>query len=340
MAIVTFPRTMAAAALGLALLPCAITSAAQGQKIFMDYDEAALDAAYDQSNWADNIDEVYDRLEVVNQRVMVELGEPQRESYGASKIETLDWYRSGNAAAPIHIHFHGGAWGWGEAKQNAFMAAPSLRAGAHVVIPNYIKVIDSNGDLMPQAEQLRAAVAWVYKNAERMGADPECILLSGHSSGAHMAAVVLTTDWSRFSVPDDVVKQALLISGMYDLLPVSLSSRNEYVAFTEENVLALSPQRHIDRINAELVVAVGGRESPEFQRQSQSFVDALRDNGKEVRFVKAEALNHFEIIENLGDATGQIGAIAIELLGLELVDGELPIYRKNPKAGCSALVQS
>ena len=326
MAIVAITRTMAAAALGFTLLPCAMNSAAQGQKIFLDYDEAALDAAYDQRNWADNIKEVYGRLEVANQRVTVELGEPQRESYGTSKIETLDWYRSDNADAPIHIHFHGGAWGWGEARQNAFMAAPSLRAGAHVVIPNYVKVIDSNGDLMPQAEQLRAAVAWVYENAERMGADPECILLSGHSSGAHMAAVVLTTDWSQFSLPDDVVKQALLISGMYDLLPVSLSSRNEYVAFTEENVMALSPQRHIDRINAELVVAVGGRESPEFQRQSQSFVDALRDNGKEVRFVEAEALNHFEIVEDLGDATGQIGAIAIEKLELKPVEGDCQFF--------------
>lgn len=316
MAIASYPRKIAAAAFGIALMAGAIPSAAQGQKIFLNYDEASLDAAYHQATWADNIDEVYDRLEVVNQQVMAELGDPQRVSYGASKIETLDWYTSDNPAAPIHIHFHGGAWGWGEARQNAFMAAPSVRAGAHVVIPNYVKVIDSNGDLMPQAEQLRAAVAWVYKNAERMGADPERILLSGHSSGAHMAAVVLTTDWSRFSAPDDVVKQALLISGMYDLLPVSLSSRNEYVAFTEEIVMALSPQRHVDRINAELVVAVGGRESPEFQRQSESFVDALRDNGKEVRFVKAEALNHFEIIENLGDATGQIGAIAIDQLGL------------------------
>jgi arylformamidase len=89
------------------------------------------------------------------------------------------------------------------------------------------------------------------------------------------------------------------------------------VAFTDESLVALSPQRHIDRIEAELVVAVGGRESPEFQRQSQSFVDALRDSGKSVRFIRAEALNHFEIVENLGDATGEIGAVAIELLGLK-----------------------
>mgnify|MGYP001816330277 FL=1 len=292
------------------------SSDSEGEKIFMGYDEATLDAAYDQLQWADNIREVYARLGAVNEQVLAELGEPQTERYGESDTETLDWYRSDKPDAPIHIHIHGGGWRYGEARRNAFMAAPSVRAGAHVVIPNYIKVTDSNGDLMPQAEQLRAALAWVYKNAERMGADPERILVSGHSSGGHMAAVLLTTDWSRFSVPEDVVKQALLISGMYDLYPVSLSARNEYVAFTEASVDALSPQRHIDKINAELVVAVGGRESPEFQRQSQSFVDALRDSGKDVRFVRAEAFNHFEIVEDLGNAGGLLGAIPAEQMGL------------------------
>ena len=282
----------------------------------MDYDEASLDAAYNQLKWADNIEEVYARLDAVNEDVLAELGEPLNERYGDSDIETLDWYRSDTADAPIHIHIHGGGWRFGEARNNAFMAAPSVRAGAHVVVPNYVKVTDSNGDLVPQAEQLRASVAWVYNNAERMGANKDRILLSGHSSGGHMAAVVLTTDWSRFSVPDDVVKQALLISGMYDLYPVSLSARNEYVAFTDANVDALSPQRHIDKINAGLVVAVGGKESPEFIRQSQSFVEALRDKGKDARLIYAESLNHFEIVENLGEVDGQIGAAALEQLDL------------------------
>ncbi len=287
----------------------------EGEKIFMDYDEASLDAAYNQLKWADNINEVYTRLGAVNEQVLAELGEQQNERYGDSDIETLDWYRSDNPNAPVHIHIHGGGWRFGEAKNNAFMAAPSVRAGAHVVIPNYVKVTDSNGDLIPQAEQLRAAVAWVYNNAERMSANPERIMLSGHSSGAHMAAVVLTTDWQRFSVPGDVIKQALLISGMYDLHPVSLSARNEYVAFTEAGVEALSPQRHIDKVNAELVVAVGGKESPEFIRQSKSFTEALRESGKDVRFIYAENLNHFEIVEDLGNANGQVGAAALELMG-------------------------
>lgn len=56
-----FPRTLAAA-MGLAILSGSALVAAEGEKISRDYDEAALDAAYSQGNWADNIGEVYDRL--------------------------------------------------------------------------------------------------------------------------------------------------------------------------------------------------------------------------------------------------------------------------------------
>jgi hypothetical protein len=47
------------------------------------------------------------------------------------------------------------------------------------------------------------------------------LYVSGHSSGGHLAAVVLTTDWQKdFGLPIDTVKGGLCASGMYDLYPV------------------------------------------------------------------------------------------------------------------------
>ena len=44
------------------------------------------------------------------------------------------------------------------------------------------------------------------------------------------AGVVVTTDWeAEYGLPGDLVKGAILISGMYDLYPVSLSSRRTFV---------------------------------------------------------------------------------------------------------------
>jgi hypothetical protein len=50
---------------------------------------------------------------------------------------------------------------------------------------------------MELADQVRRAIAWVYRNAVRFGIDPTRLYVGGQSSGGHLAAVALTTDWPR-----------------------------------------------------------------------------------------------------------------------------------------------
>jgi arylformamidase len=101
---------------------------------------------------------------------------------------------------------------------------------------------------------------------------------------------------------------------MYDLYPVSLSSRNEYVSFTPESIEALSPIRHVDLINAEVVVAVGTQESPEFQRQAREFAASLVSAERHARLLVAEGLNHFEILLALGTPDGIIREALTDLI--------------------------
>lgn len=282
--------------------------------VFLDYDKAALDAAYDQRLWADNADDVIARIVARNAHARDVLGDPARRSYGPSEIETLDWYSPATEGGPVHVHFYGGGWRLGQAAGNAFIAELSTQAGAHCVIPDYVKVGDTGGDLLPLGEQCRRAVAWVYENAEGFGANPERIIVSGHSAGGHLAGVVLTTNWTEYGLPRDVVKKGLCVSGMFDLYPVSLSSRNEYVTFTEQSIEDLSPIRHVDLVNAEIVVAVGTQESPEFQRQARAFSAALALASKNSRLLMAEGLNHFEILLDLGSADGVVRRALTELM--------------------------
>lgn len=282
--------------------------------LFLGYDEAGLDAAYDQLVWADNASEIIARIRARNAEARAALGDPARRTYGPSVREELDWYRPAGMGGPVHVHFYGGGWRIGEARANAFIAEQSLRVGAHCVIPDYVKVGETGGSLLPLGEQCRRAVAWVYTNAETFGADPERIVVSGHSAGGHLAAVVLATDWTAYSLPAGLVKKGLCASGMYDLYPVSLSSRNEYVTFTDESVEALSPIRHIERITAETVVAVGDRESPEFQRQARGFATALASEGRSSRLLVADGLNHFEMLLDLGTPDGVVRGALTDLI--------------------------
>jgi arylformamidase len=245
--------------------------------------------------------------------VRARLGAPAHHAYGTTPIEALDIYATKRPNAPINILIHGGAWRAGRAKDYGFAAELFVNAGAHHVVPDFINVLEAGGSLMPMADQVRRAVAWVYRNAKSFGGDPERIYVSGHSSGGHLAGVVLTTDWRKdFDLPADTVKGALCCSGLYDLKPVRLSARSNYVKFTDEMEEALSSQRHLGRIVTPVIVAYGTLETPEFQRQSREFHAALKAAGKPVQLLVAEGYNHFEILETLANPYGLLGRAALE----------------------------
>jgi arylformamidase len=192
-----------------------------------------------------------------------------------------------------------------------------LAAGAHYVVPDFAWIQDVGGSLMVLADQVRRAIAWVYENAARFGGDPNRLYVGGQSSGGHLAAVALTTDWPRdFDLPMNIIKGGMCISGMYNLVPVRLSARNTYVKFDDATVAALSPTRHLDRLHAPLIVAYGTCETPEFQRQNREFAAAVEAAGKPVQLLVAEHYNHFELPETLGNPYGLLGRAALDLMGL------------------------
>jgi arylformamidase len=171
---------------------------------------------------------------------------------------------------------------------------------------------------MPMAEQVRRAIAWVAKNAKDFGGDANRIYISGHSSGGHLGGVALITDWKAMGVPADVIKGAVLLSGMYDLKPVRLSARSSYVKFTDEIEAALSTQRHLDRVTCPVTLVHGSLETPEFQRQSRDFAAALKTAGKPAELIVGPNYNHFEIAETLANPFGVAGRAVIEQMKLKV----------------------
>ncbi len=299
----------------LAATAAAQTTPPGGPPVWLDMDQAALDAAYDQASYAPNLQQVVGRYAINSALARQVLGTPRREAYGAATIEQLDIHAT-NGVAPVLIFLHGGAWRGGLARDYAFPAESVLRAGAHLVVPDFSWVQDVGGDLMPIADQIRRAVAWVARNAAGFGGDPSRIFIAGHSSGAHMAAVALTTDWSGFGLPGDVLKGGLLVSGLYDLRGARLSARSRYVNFTDAAEHALSPQRHIGLLRAPVTLVHGSLETPEFQRMARDFATAISAAGKPVQSIRGEGYNHFEIIETMANPYGLVGRAGLAMMGL------------------------
>jgi len=289
---------------------------ARGPRVWLDLDQQALDDAYDQGTWASNRDQVLARWITNSERARAVLGPPERVAYGPSEIEQLDIFRTSRPNASVNVFVHGGGWRSTNAAGYAFFAEMFVRAGAHCVILDFTNVSETAGDLAPLLDQIRRAVRWVYQHAASFGGDPDRLYLSGHSSGGHLGGCLVTTDWPASGLPADLFKGALLVSGMYDLKPVRLSARSSYVAFTDEIEDALSPQRHLDRLTTPLIVSYGSYESPEFQRQSAEFVDAVRAAGKPATLLIGQGYNHFEILETLANPYGLLGRAALTQMGL------------------------
>ena len=287
--------------------------------VWLDMDQAALDAAYDQRAYSPTFDAHLARRTARNEAAMARLPEPLRFAYGDRPIEKLNVHLSNQAKrpAPIVIYFHGGAWRGGVAEGFAWVAEPFVNAGAHVVVPEYSHVQDVGDDLSVLGGEVRRAVAWVYENAESFSGDRDRIFISGHSAGGHLAAVTATTDWAgEFGLPSNLIRGGLIASGMFDLEPVRLSSRSEYVLFTDETVDDLSPQRHLDQLHAPLLIGYGTLETPEFQRQSRDFAAAAREAGKDVELLVAEGCYHLEVEQTIANPFGLLGKALLDMMQL------------------------
>ena len=289
----------------------------KGPLVWLDLDQQELDDAYDQSKYAANLQQIVKRYGTNSEAVRKRLGNPVRLAYGPTPVEGLDLYPPRGQNAPIHVFIHGGAWRGGSAKDSAYQAETFVRAGAHYIALDFNNVVETKGDLMPMADQVRRALAWIYKNAASFGGDPNRIFLSGHSSGGHLAGVVLTTDWQKeFGLTADLIKGGVVCSGMFDLKPARLSARSNYVTFTDEVEQALSSQRHLHLLKCPVIVGYGTLETPEFQRQSRDFAAAVKAIGKPVERLVGEGYNHFEMPETFANPYGLLGRAALEQMKL------------------------
>jgi arylformamidase len=103
---------------------------------------------------------------------------------------------------------------------------------------------------------------------------------------------------------------------MFDLRPVRLSARSNYVKFTDEMEQALGSQRHLERLMAPVRLVYGTLETPEFQRQSRDFAAAVQAAGKPVTLSVMEGYNHFEVMEQLANPYSLFGRAVLEQMKL------------------------
>ena len=59
------------------------------------------------------------------------------------------------------------------------------------------------------------------------------LFVGGHSAGGHLAACMLYTDWNQYGIETPPFSGAILLSGIYDLLPIERSVVNQPLSLTQ-----------------------------------------------------------------------------------------------------------
>ncbi|WP_291088653.1 alpha/beta hydrolase [Hydrogenophaga sp.] len=245
-------------------------------------------------------------------------------SYGHGPGETLDIFpaprKAGTPLAPVMVFIHGGYWRSLDKSDHSFIAPAFTKLGACVVVPNYaLCPAVTIPDIVLQMVQ---ALAWTYRHIAAHGGDPHRISVVGHSAGGHLATMMLACEWERVGddLPESLVKNALSISGLYDLEPVRLtpfvqSSLKLTPAQVKKASPALLPAPLLREGRGRLYTVAGADESSEFLRHNRLIQQAW---GSEVVPVceALPGLNHFSIVDALAQPGHRLHVLARELLAV------------------------
>lgn len=235
-------------------------------------------------------------------------------AYGPTPGQRLDIFPAAQAGAPVVVFIHGGYWRSLDKRDHSFVAPAFTQAGACVVVPNY--------DLCPAVTipeitvQMVRAVAWTWHHIAAHGGDPRRIALAGHSAGGHLAAMLLTCQWSAFdpALPPGLVQRALSLSGLYDLEPLRHTpSLQASLRLTPEQVRQASPALLPAPQGGQLVSVAGGSESMEFLRQNELIRRAWGPESVPV-CEALPGLNHFSIVEAMGRPGHRLHRLAMDLV--------------------------
>jgi arylformamidase len=284
-------------------------------KLFLDYDKAGLDAQYNLraavKDAVEHLGECARRSGVFRAKAAVQLDVP----YGPSHGERVNLYPAPRAGAPVLVFIHGGYWQRLDKNDFDYVAEPFVAAGAAVVNVNYTLAPRAAMDEI--VRQVRAAIAWTWREAKSFNGDPKRIHVTGHSAGGHLTAMAALTEWDGFApgLPRDVVKSALAISGIYELEPVRHTYLNDALKLDAAAARRNSPALFV-RKGAALALAVGADETREFLRQQRDFAKALAEEGAAPETVEIAARHHFDVIHDLAQPGTKLHAIMRARMGL------------------------
>ena len=210
-------------------------------------------------------------------------------AYGPDARHRLDWFPATGARGTL-VFIHGGYWRSLDKSMFSWLASAYVPARLNVAMLNYrlcpgVRIEQIVDDAI-------AGMNWLMGDA-RVGALP--VAVSGHSAGGHLVGALFAAPRDRLQFDPARIAGGVSLSGLCDFEPLRRHSFNGDFHLDAAAVERLNLHDKATTIKAPLVIAAGGDESSEFQRQSRLMAEHWSPQARPLLIL--QAVNHFSIVD-------------------------------------------
>lgn len=287
--------------------------------LYKKYDQKALDRQYNNRLQVPHYNDYYSRWKAESRKTDEKYPLIRNIAYGSGTREKLDIFPADTAGSKTLVFIHGGYWHLLDKDLFHFVAGAFREQEITVVFLSYPFAPASS---LPEiVNSCRKGLAWIHENIARFNGNPEKIWIAGHSAGGHLSVMMATEPVNQEPKLNlEGIQGILAMSGIYDLLPVSLTYLNDVLNIDKTIIKQCSPVRLKPSLRCPIMLAVGRDESQEFNQQSQELYNQWKKDDIEVNILPVANANHFSIVDELAAKSGALYKVITTMM-----NGNLPL---------------
>jgi acetyl esterase/lipase len=230
---------------------------------------------------------------------------------GSSPVQAADFYLpAGNGPRPLALFVHGGLW---SAQGRRFLQwLTGLYGGAGLALARQgysagVLGYRQHPDVTAQGslKDLATAVAWTQANAAKVGGDPKCVVLVGHSAGALFVSHLLLDKSHLTAAGGDPsgIAGVVLLAGLHVVEPTLKSLKADERAAVHTLFGATPAERTAwnpttlpaTGTTVPILLLGGAKDNAELLEQQTAMVAALKDQGVSVETATLEGQDHMDL---------------------------------------------
>jgi acetyl esterase/lipase len=211
----------------------------------------------------------------------------------------LDLYLPCKECFPVLFFVHGGTWRSGDKRIYPKLGEVFAGRGVGTVIINYRL---SPGVRHPaHIRDVARAFAWTVRNIGKYGGRADCVFLSGHSAGGHLAALLATDETylraEKLSLGS--IRGVLTLSGVYVIVPGAWQK-----AFGSDVDVCwhASPLHWVSDRCPPFLLLYADRDFPTLGWMAEGMAAALRRSKREATSIQVKGRNHISLMLRMADA--------------------------------------